>query len=161
MYKRQAADSAKYADDAKYKADTYAVATDDDATIDAQMGDLTFSDVKSPVVPGYTADKLTVQNKTATKVAADGTVGYDDVQSVVTYAPNDQTVKVHYDNTDLTPNQQNSVPNGGSDFTLTGKTDAPYETATAVSYTHLTLPTKRKGEISVVAASLKKKKRKR
>ena len=126
----QAADSAKYADDAKYKADTYAVATDDDATIDAQMGDLTFSDVKSPVVPGYTADKLTVQNKTATKVAADGTVGYDDVQSVVTYAPNDQTVKVHYDNTDLTPNQQNSVPNGGSDFTLTGKTDAPYETAT-------------------------------
>ncbi|MEE0002052.1 MAG: hypothetical protein UFS73_05355 [Weissella confusa] len=126
----QAADSAKYADDAKYKADTYTVATDDDATIDAQTGDLTFNDVKSPVVPGYTADKLTVQNKTATKVAADGTVGYDDVQSVVTYAPNDQTVKVHYDNTNLTPNQQHSVPGGESDFTMTGKTDTPYDTAT-------------------------------
>ncbi|WP_280952951.1 mucin-binding protein [Weissella confusa] len=126
----QAADSAKYAADAKYKADTYAVAADDAATINATTGDLTFNDVTSPVVPGYTADQLTVKNKTATKVATDGTISYDDVTAVVTYAPNTQTVKVHYDNTNLTPNQQHSVPGGESDFTMTGKTDTPYDTAT-------------------------------
>ncbi|TGE79908.1 mucin-binding protein [Weissella confusa] len=61
----QAADRAKYAADAKYKADTYAVAADDAATINATTGDLTFNDVKIPVVPGHTADQLTARNETA------------------------------------------------------------------------------------------------
>ena len=51
--------------------------------LDAQTGDLTFNDVKSPVVRD-TADKLTVRNVTDGKrrLRLDGTISYDDVATV-------------------------------------------------------------------------------
>ncbi|MCS9993532.1 hypothetical protein EFL69_10775, partial [Weissella confusa] len=72
---------------------------------------------KSPVVPGYTADKLTVQNKTATKVAADGTVSYDDVATVVNYTAHAQKATVVFK--DLTTGETLTA----SDVALTGTSD--------------------------------------
>ncbi|WP_446001747.1 hypothetical protein, partial [Weissella confusa] len=113
----QAADSAKYVADANYKADTYAVAADDVATINTTTGDLAFNDVTSPVVPGYTADQLTVRNETATKVATDGTISYDDVATVVKYTAHAQTAKVVFK--DVTTNTTLT----DSEVTLTGTSD--------------------------------------
>ncbi|SJX67713.1 hypothetical protein FM131_01900 [Weissella confusa] len=90
--------------------DSYTTGDSNDGNVNETTGDVTFNDVTTPADPG--------------------SFGHDDVTEVVTYTPNDQEVKVHYDNTNLTPNQQHSVPGGDSDFTMTGKTDTPYDTAT-------------------------------
>ncbi|MBJ7679595.1 KxYKxGKxW signal peptide domain-containing protein [Weissella confusa] len=103
--------------------DSYTTTGDsNDGNVNETTGDVTFNDVTTPEIPGYTAK--------VTTPADPGSFGRNDVTEVVTYTPNDQTVKVHYDNTNLTPNQQHSVPGGESDFTMTGKTDTPYDTAT-------------------------------
>ncbi|MGG7601371.1 mucin-binding protein [Weissella cibaria] len=94
-------------------ASTYTVPDDAPVTIDEATGAITFAQVDSPAVAGYTASQQNVHQQV--------TVQQPVANNTVVYTPDMQTVIVHYVNGDKTV----------ATVTINGRSDAKIDTATA------------------------------
>nr|WP_274600445.1 LPXTG cell wall anchor domain-containing protein [Weissella cibaria] len=96
-------------------ASTYTVPADAPVTIDEATGAVTFAQVDSPAVAGYTASQQSVHQQV--------TVQQPVANNTVVYTPDMQTVIVHYEDV----NGDKTV----ATVTINGRSDAKIDTATA------------------------------